>query len=289
MGLINKEPTQIQSALYVVATPIGHRQDISLRALEVLRTVDVIAAEDTRHAKKLLQFYQIDTPLLPLHGHNERRAAQGVLRRLSREEAVALITDAGTPLISDPGHHVVSLVQEANYKVIPIPGACAAIAALSVSGLSADQFIFAGFLPPKKEGRCRALSKFVKETRTIIFYEAPHRIVECLSDCIEVLGVDRQAVIARELTKSFETIRRGELGALTSWVKGDPYQQKGEFVVLLKGADKSDYDESMQKQAERMLQVMLESLPLKQAVSLAAKLSPLDRNRLYSLALKLKS
>lgn len=271
--------------LYIVATPIGNLQDMSLRAIETLKNVDVIAAEDTRHSAALLQHFSISTPLLALHEHNERERANTLLERLQRGESVALISDAGTPLISDPGYFLVKEARGLGVNVIPIPGPCAAVVALSAAGLPTDRFIFEGFLPAKTKGRVDRLTALKHEPRTMIFYEAPHRIVELLEDMQTVFGKDRTVVIARELTKKFETIRSGVLSELVEWVKNDPNQQKGELVVLAEGSSESPSNIPSQE----LLKLLLEHLPLKQAVDIAAKISGDRKNELYDLALLIKN
>ena len=215
--------------LYVVATPIGNLADISQRALAVLAGVDLIAAEDTRHSGRLLQQYQITSKTLALHDHNERDRAPDVVARLAQGKSVALISDAGTPLVSDPGFHLVRLAREQGFKVVPVPGASAMIAALSAAGLPSDRFVFEGFLPAKTAARKKRLEAMAAETRTLIFYEAPHRLLDTLTDMAAVFGADRQVVLARELTKTFETIKGDAVGALRQWVSSDPNQEKGEM------------------------------------------------------------
>ncbi|MHB1948624.1 MAG: 16S rRNA (cytidine(1402)-2'-O)-methyltransferase, partial [Gammaproteobacteria bacterium] len=270
--------------LYIVATPIGNLQDMSLRAIETLKNVDLIAAEDTRHSAALLQHFSISTPLLALHEHNERERANTLLERLQQGESIALISDAGTPLISDPGYFLVKEARGLGVNVIPIPGPCAAIVALSAAGLPTDRFIFEGFLPAKTKGRVDRLTALKHEPRTMIFYEAPHRIVELLEDMQTVFGNDRTVVIARELTKKFETMRSGALFELVEWVKNDPNQQKGELVVLAEGSSESPANIPSQE----LLTLLLEHLPLKQAVEIAAKISGDRKNDLYDLAVLIK-
>lgn len=276
-----------QACLYIVATPIGNRDDLSQRAVNVLQDVDCIAAEDTRHSKRLLDFYQIKTPLISLHEHNESQRLQSLLDRLARGERVALISDAGTPLISDPGYRLVSAVLEKGFRVVPVPGACAAIAALCASGLPTDRFVFEGFLPAKSGARQKHLQSLLNESRTIIFYESTHRIVDSLSDMVEIFGPTRRATMARELTKSFETIRQDGLADLLAWVQADPNQQKGEFVVLLQGAENAAASAD-EVEARRILTILMKEMPLKQAVAIATKILQGHRKSLYQLALTLK-
>ena len=270
--------------LYIVATPIGNLADISSRALEILRRVDRIAAEDTRHSAALLRHYAIDTPMLSLHEHNERHKIEALLARLRAGEQIALISDAGTPLISDPGYHLVQQCHQAGITVIPIPGSSALIAALCASGLPTDRFSFEGFLPNRSTARLARLEALRDDPHTLVFYESPHRIVECLEDMQRVFGTERLAVVARELTKTFETIRQAPLGELLGWVSGDPHQQKGEIVLLLKGAEKPEAAK-LDEEACRIAAILAEELPVKQAAALAARLSGAKKNALYQYLL----
>ncbi|MCB1827043.1 MAG: 16S rRNA (cytidine(1402)-2'-O)-methyltransferase [Coxiellaceae bacterium] len=277
-----------EAVLYVVATPIGNRDDLSLRAIEILKSVDVIAAEDTRHSKRLLEYHQIKTPLLSLHEHNESQRLASLLARLEQGQNLALISDAGTPLISDPGYRLVSAVREKSFRVVPVPGACAAITALCASGLPTDRFVFEGFLPVKRGARQKHLKSLLRETRTLIFYESTHRIVDTLEDMLSVFGAGRRGVIARELTKSFETIHEGAFDELLIWIKQDQNQQKGEFVVLVDGA--SDEENSVEEaEVRRLLSILLKEMPLKQAVAIATDITQGQRKSLYQLALELKN
>lgn len=269
--------------LYIVATPIGNLRDITLRALDILKQVDLIAAEDTRHSKTLLQHYQINTPLISLHEHNEQQRSQELAAQLQAGKCLALISDAGTPLISDPGYQLVRTVREAGITVTPIPGACAVTAALSVSGLPTDRFCFEGFLPAKASMRQQYLATLLTESRTLIFYESPHRILDTLKDMAAVFTEPRRAVIARELTKTFETVLSGSLAELVQQLTADKNQQKGEFVILLAGnsaAATNSNDES-----RRILQILLTDLPVKQAAQLAAQITGEKKNALYAMAL----
>ncbi|GMR18613.1 MAG: 16S rRNA (cytidine(1402)-2'-O)-methyltransferase [Gammaproteobacteria bacterium] len=270
--------------LYIVATPIGNREDITARAIRVLSEVDTVAAEDTRHSGKLLQYLGIKKPMLSVHDQNESARITRIIDQLHAGKSIALVSDAGTPLVSDPGFQVVRAVREAGYPVVPVPGPCAAIAALSVAGLPTDAFVFAGFAPAKSGGRRHFFEALASEPRTLIFYESPHRIVDSLEDMAAVFGNERQATIARELTKHFETIHADTLSELVNWVKQDSDQQRGEFVVLVHG-------QTEQKEAnadiERTLKILLEELPLKQAVSLTVKLTGGKKNEVYDLALEL--
>lgn len=276
-----------KSTLYVVATPIGNLRDISLRALEVLAAVDVIAAEDTRTTGHLLAHHSIAGKMLALHQHNERAAAEKIIGLLASGKSVALVTDAGTPGISDPGAIVVQRVREHGYPVVPIPGANAAVSALSAAGIAAPHFLFYGFLPAKAGARKRELEGLKLQPHTLVFYEAPHRILECVADLVVVLGGDRQITIARELTKMFETIHTCALGDALTWLQADANQQKGEFVLLVSGAEIRDETE-ISDQARRTLILLLADLPLKQAVKLAAEITDENKKALYALALALK-
>lgn len=274
--------------LYVVATPIGNLEDMTPRAVKVLQGVDVIAAEDTRHSGRLLSHFQVTTPTIALHEHNEREQAPKLITRILNGEDVALISDAGTPLVSDPGFHLVRLATEQGIKVVPVPGVSAVMTALSVSGLPSDRFVFEGFLPHKSGARQKRLQALVSELRTLIFYEAPHRILDTLADMGAVFGAQRQAVLARELTKTFETIKGASLGELLAWIKSDANQQKGEMVVLLHGAPESD---SVSGEAEvmRILHVLSEELPLSQASALTAKITGLKKKQVYQMGLALSA
>jgi 16S rRNA (cytidine1402-2'-O)-methyltransferase len=285
MVSLNSNPRGSQGVLYVVATPIGNLGDMVPRAVETLQTVALIAAEDTRHSSRLMSHFDIKTPLIAYHDHSEQQRTQELIIRLQAGESIALISDAGTPLISDPGYRLVRSAREAGIRVVPIPGACAVIAALSAAGLASDRFIFEGFLPAKSAARIHQLETLVQETRTIIFYEAPHRILETLEDMQTVFGVDRAAVIARELTKTFETIESGTLHHLLQWVNADSDQQRGEIVILVEGSKSKD-DKVMTDEQQRIMQILLEELSIKQAASLGAKITGLKKNFLYDWALE---
>jgi 16S rRNA (cytidine1402-2'-O)-methyltransferase len=272
--------------LYVVATPIGNLDDITARALSVLQGVALIAAEDTRHSSKLLQHFGISTPSAPCHEHNEREQGGRFLTRLLAGDDVALISDAGTPLISDPGYHLVRQAREAGIRVVPVPGACALIAALSSAGLPSDRFVFEGFLPAKTAGRKARLELVKEEPRTLIFYEAPHRILECLQDMQAVFGDERPALLARELTKTFETLQGMPLADLVGWVSADPNQQRGECVVLVAGWQPPEGEEAVSGEALRVLDLLLAEMPLKRAAALAAEITGVRKNLLYQAALE---
>lgn len=273
------------ATLYVVATPIGNRDDITLRAIDVLRGVDRIAAEDTRHTRHLLAHHGIERPMLALHEHNEDEAAARVVALLQQGESLALVSDAGTPLISDPGFPLVRLCRQAGIEVVPVPGPSALIAALSASGLPTDRFRFEGFLPRRQAARIALLETLRRETATLAFYESSHRIVESLGDLVEVMGDARPACMARELTKSYETIRTAPLGELLAWVEADENQRKGEFVLLIGGAPPDP--EGVRPGLDELLRVLLDDLPLKQAVRLTARITGENKNRVYERALQL--
>ena len=277
-----------EAVLYVVATPIGNLADISERALKVLRSVDLVAAEDTRHTKQLLMHFVINKPLFSVHDHNEHQRVEKVLAELSAGKSIALVSDAGTPLISDPGFVVVQAVRKAGFPVVPVPGACAMVAALSAAGLPTDRFCFEGFLPAKSSGRKKQLKALEQESRTLVFYESPHRVLDSLKDMAEVLGGAREITLARELTKTFETFLSGSLEEVITMVEQDANQRKGEFVLVLAGAKVESDDEEQAIAAEHVLSVLLEELPVKQAAALTAKITGLKKNALYQQALALQ-
>ncbi|MBU1214250.1 MAG: 16S rRNA (cytidine(1402)-2'-O)-methyltransferase [Gammaproteobacteria bacterium] len=284
----SKTNQRIECALYVVATPIGNLSDITLRALDILNGVDVVAAEDTRNTRHLLQHHGLsDAKLLAVHQHNERGSANKVIALLQEGKSVALVTDAGTPAVSDPGAVLVEAVREAGLRVIPIPGASAVITALSASGLANPHFMFYGFLPNKSGARRATLQALANQTCTLVFYEAPHRILECAADLQEVFGGEREIVFAREITKLFESIHRCKLGDAMDWLNSDANNQRGEFVLLVSGAP--ERTEALDADAERVLTLLLNELPLKQAVQLAVQITGQNKNALYQKALALKS
>ena len=266
-------------SLWIVATPIGHRDDLSARAIETLRTVAVIAAEDTRHSRPLLQHHGIATPLIALHEYNERDAVDAIVRRLTGGESVALISDAGTPLISDPGFRLVRAARAAGVRCIPVPGACAAIAALSVGGLPSDRFVFEGFLPSKSAARRNRLQELAGDARTLIIYESSHRVAESLADMCEVFGGEREAVLARELTKMFETVIGEPLAQLAARVAADPDQQRGECVILLAG--RGEATDAKLAEGLRVFAILREELPPAKAAKLAAAITGAPRKELY--------
>jgi 16S rRNA (cytidine1402-2'-O)-methyltransferase len=278
-----------KGTLYVVATPIGNLGDMTARAIETLSSVDLIAAEDTRHSAKLLRHFGIHTKMLAVHEHNERDQEAWLLEQLRHGKSIALISDAGTPLISDPGYPLVHAAHAADIRVVPVPGASAAVAALSVSGLPSDRFVFEGFLPARGPARRAVLERLKSEPRSIIFYEAPHRIIECLQDMVEVFGTEREAAVARELTKQFETVRCDTLGELLAWIERHDEQQQGEFVVLLHGAPRTEETTEESAEAERVLGILLQDLPVSQASELAARITGAAKNWLYKRALSLRT
>ena len=265
--------------LFIVATPIGNLADLSPRALETLRGVAAVCAEDTRRSGQLLSHFGVDAPLVALHEHNEDALAQRIVERLQAGESLALVSDAGTPLVSDPGYRLVRAARAAGIRVSPVPGACAAIAALSVAGLPSDRFVFEGFLPAKASARRERLQRLAGETRTLVFYESSHRIAESLADLCDVLGGDRPAVLARELTKLFETVLDGTLADLHARVLADADQRKGEFVVMVQGAG-DDLDARL-VEGRRVYALLNEHLPPSAAAKLAAEITGAPRKALY--------
>ncbi len=274
------------STLFVVATPIGNLDDITHRAVRVLKEVDIIACEDTRHSRKLFNHYAVTTPQVSLHDHNEHTQTRQLLARLRKGESIALISDAGTPLISDPGYPLVVAAQQNGFRVSPIPGPSALITALSVAGLPTERFVFEGFLPAKSVARRRRLHDLDNDDRTLIFYESSHRILACLDDMCDCLDESRVAVIARELTKAFETLRSGTLNELRLWVREDANNRRGEFVIVVKGAADGGV-RSTDAEIKRILTILRTEVALSSAVRLAAQLTGEGRNRVYQLALSL--
>lgn len=273
-------------ALYVVATPIGNLEDIGARALRVLREVDRIAAEDTRHTGQLLRHFGIETPLLSLHEHNERARLEQVIARLREGQSIALVSDAGTPLISDPGFPLVRELRRQGLPVIPIPGPSSLLAALSVAGMPTDRFVFEGFLPAKTLARRERLQALAREERTLVFFEASHRVAETLADMAATFGAERPAVVARELTKRFEQVHGTALSELAIWLEADANRQKGEFVLLVQGAPAAS--EADTPDNRRLLAALLAELPASRAVVVAARLTGLPKKPLYALALALR-
>lgn len=278
--------SNLTGVLYVVATPIGNLGDISLRALDTLRTVDLVAAEDTRQTGLLLRHYGIRVPLLAYHEHNEAELAPRLAQDIAQGRRVALVSDAGTPLISDPGFRLVREARRQGLPVVPLPGASALLCALAASGLPTDRFLFAGF-PPRAASRRRDwLQALAEEPGTLVFYEASHRIQDTLRDLCDLFGAGRQAVLARELTKLHETFLEGDPCQLAARLVADPDQRRGEHVLLVQGAGERR-DEDRDPQAERILRVLLEELPVSQAVALTARIQGGGKNRLYPLAMAL--
>nr|WP_154325377.1 16S rRNA (cytidine(1402)-2'-O)-methyltransferase [Pantoea sp. 201603H] len=272
------------STLYIVPTPIGNLGDITQRALTVLTSVDLIAAEDTRHTGLLLQHFAINARLFALHDHNEQQKAEQLLTRLQEGQSIALVSDAGTPLINDPGYHLVRRCREAGIRVVPLPGACAAITALSAAGLPSDRFCYEGFLPAKSKGRCDALRALEQEPRTLIFYESTHRLLDSLQDIETVLGRDRYVVLAREMTKTWESIQGAPIGELLAWVKEDENRRKGEMVLIIEGFKAQE--NALPPEALRTLALLQAELPLKKAAALAAEIHGVKKNALYKYALE---
>jgi len=285
----NKSPQQILTVspgtLYLVATPIGNLGDITQRAIEVLSNVDIIAAEDTRHSQKLLFHLGINTKMMAYHEHNEESVTSRLLGEIESGKSVALISDAGTPLISDPGYRLVVQAHDNAIKVVPVPGACAAISALSAAGIATDSFTFAGFPPAKHGARLQFFSSYADQRQTLIFYVSCHKIIDTLRDMLSIFGAERVVTFARELTKTFETIRRAELAELIDWVEADANQRKGEIVLVVEG------DRSVRKdvaEVDHYLTILLAELPVKQAVSIVVKMTGENKNDVYKRALALK-
>ncbi|MEX4489783.1 16S rRNA (cytidine(1402)-2'-O)-methyltransferase [Haemophilus influenzae] len=277
--------TDLTGILYIVATPIGNLQDITQRALETFAQVDLIAAEDTRHSGLLLSHYGIKKPFFALHDHNEQEKAHILVEKLKQGSNIALISDAGTPLISDPGFHLVRQCREAGIQVVPLPGACAAITALCASGIASDRFCFEGFLPAKSKARKDKLENIAEEDRTLIFYESTHRILDTLEDMQSVLGEERYIVLAREMTKTWETITGNTIKNLREWLPEAPNRTKGEMVLIVEGKPKSDNNDEISPQAVKALELIAEELPLKKAAAIVAELYGYKKNALYQFGL----
>lgn len=273
----------ISPCLYIVPTPIGNLSDITLRAIEVLKSVDCIAAEDTRHSGVLLQHLDVKVPMLALHDHNEQQRAGLLIQRIQQGQSIALISDAGTPLISDPGYHLVKACRDAGVKVVPLPGPCAAITALSAAGLPTDRFVFEGFLPAKEKGKEDRLQALADETRTMVFYESPRRVIDTLESMKKVFG-DRLVVAARELTKTFETIHALPLSEMIPWLQEDDNRTRGEFVLMLAG--KPDNSDELPAEVLRTLTLLMKDLPLKKAAALTAEIYGVKKNALYAWGLE---
>lgn len=268
--------------LHIVATPIGNLSDISQRALDVLNQVDLIAAEDTRHSGKLLSHYGIKTKMYALHDHNEKQKAQYILDRIAQGENIALISDAGTPLISDPGYNLVNLAREQEVNVVPVPGPSAVITALSAAGLPTDKFMFAGFLPVKAQAKANELAKLQKADFTCVYYESPRRILDTLAAVSESLGPDRELVLAKELTKHFESFVKGNAENVIDWLNEDQDRQQGEMVLMI---SPNKQETGLNPDAEALLRLLIEELPTKKAAAVTAKMFDLKKNDLYKLAL----
>lgn len=276
---------KLTGILYIVATPIGNLQDITQRALDTLKNVDLIAAEDTRHSGLLLNHYGIKKTFFALHDHNEQQKAALLVEKLQLGQHIALISDAGTPLISDPGFHLVRQCRQAGIQVIPIPGACAAITALCASGVASDRFCFEGFLPAKSKARCDKLQNLNQEQRTLIFYESTHRILDTLKDMQQIFGGERYVVLAREITKTWETIAGDNLNSLLDWLQQDPNRTKGEMVLIVEGYCKVEND-TFDPMAVKALALLQKELPLKKAAALVAELYGYKKNALYQYVLE---
>ena len=270
--------------LTIVATPIGNLNDMVPRAVQTLQSVSLIACEDTRHSKKLLNHFNIDKACVAYHDHGDRQMIEQLLLRLENGEDIALISDAGTPLISDPGYRIVAEARARGITVTPIPGACAAIAALSVSGLPTDRFLFCGFLPAKTGQRKTALNEYKESTETLVFYEAPHRILDTVADMAEIFGHQRQGFLAREISKTYETFLQGTLEQLQQQIALDSNQQRGEIVLVIAGAEEKTASTSVS--AEKVLKLLLKELPASKAASLAAKICGADKKAMYQTALE---
>ncbi len=275
-----------QGILYIVATPIGNLDDITLRALRILQDVDLIAAEDTRHSRKLLEAHGIETSMVSLHEHNEHYRATKLIERLVLGESIALISDAGTPLISDPGYGIVAMARQHGIDVVPVPGPCAAITALSASGLPTDRFTFVGFLPSKSGARRKALQALQSATSTLVFYESPRRLIDVLQDIESILGADRTVCVAKELTKTFERFVTGQVGEVSKQFEANPQWQKGEFVVLVEGCTADDARAGdVSAEVLDLVSEAAQWLPLKKACALVAKMTGVKKNRLYQVYL----
>ena len=273
------------ATLYVVATPIGNLRDISLRALDILKSVNIVVAEDTRVTGKLLAHFGIDVRVISSHEHNEKQSAGGIVKLLAEGKSVALTTDAGTPAIADPGSEVVARVREKGFRVVPIPGASALSAALSISGERLTQVLFCGFLPAKDGERRKVLDALAREWATLIFYEAPHRVLKTIDDLAAILGTERRIVLCRELTKMHEESHACEVGAARTWLEAEPSRTRGEFVLIVSGA--APVESPDQEESERVLALLMAQLPLKQAVALTSEITHARKNALYRRALEL--
>lgn len=275
---------EVSAKLYIVATPIGNISDITYRAIDILKGVDLIAAEDTRHSGKLLSYYQINTPMMAVHDHNERQRGALLIEKIQAGQSIALISDAGTPLISDPGYHLVNDCREAGVDVVPIPGACAAVTALSAAGLPSDRFSFEGFLPVKEKAKREKLASLSEETQTMIFYESPRRIQDTVKQIIDILGAERKLVVARELTKMFESFYVLPAAQMLDWLNSDENFCRGEFVLMVAGCEKSQGEISAE--VIKLLTLLKNELPLKKAAAITAEIHGLKKNDLYKWGLE---
>ncbi|WP_137297339.1 16S rRNA (cytidine(1402)-2'-O)-methyltransferase [Psychromonas sp. SP041] len=280
----NQLNNEVSAKLYIVATPLGNIGDITYRAVEILKNVDLIAAEDTRHSGKLLSYYQISKPTFPLHDHNERQRGSVLIEKIKAGQSVALISDAGTPLISDPGYHLVNECREAGVDVVPVPGACAAITALSAAGLPSDRFSFEGFLPVKEKAKTEKLTALAEETQTMIFYESPRRMQDTVKHIINIMGAERKLVVARELTKLFESFYVLPAGEMLKWLEQDTNHCRGEFVLMVAGAAKNQ--DALSVEAIKTLTLLKKELPLKKAAAITAEIHHLKKNDLYKWGLE---
>jgi len=286
---MQKANSDQQGVLYVVATPIGNLGDITQRAIAILSSVDKVCAEDTRNTRKLLTHLGLKKNLVALHDHNERQKIESIAEWLAAGENLALVSDAGTPLISDPGYHLVKALREMDYHIVPIPGASAIITALSVAGLATDKFSFEGFLPAKEAGRKQALLLNSESAYTQVYYESSHRIVHSVATMLDVFGAKKKVVLARELTKLYEQFFHGTLAELHQWLLEDTMHQKGEFVIMLAATEKKDTEsDNFESSTEQLLSVLVEELPVKQAAKIAAKLTGKAKNMLYKQAMALQ-
>ena len=275
--------------LYVVATPIGNLKDITLRALEILKTVDLVLAEDTRETKKLLEAHSLQQKIISCHEHNEESRVEEVVSRLEAGESIALVSDAGTPLISDPGYRLVEALRSRKLEVVPIPGACALISALSVSGLPSDRFQFCGFLPAKSSNRQKVYESVSDYSGTTIFYESVHRITASLVDLKTILGADREIVLARELTKQYETILKGSVSEMLDWLEENADKIRGEYVLLIRGKTSNDEDDDKAEiGAKKLIVILLKVLPIKQVAKTASEITGIKKNKLYDWALEIQ-
>ncbi|RJG50070.1 16S rRNA (cytidine(1402)-2'-O)-methyltransferase [Motilimonas pumila] len=271
------------ASLFIVPTPIGNIQDISARALAVLQQVDLIAAEDTRHTAKLLNHYQISKPCFALHDHNEQQKSAGLIAKIQAGQSIALVSDAGTPLISDPGYHLVNDCRAAGVNIVPLPGPCAAITALSAAGLPSDRFSFEGFLPAKEKAKVDTLTALLEEPRTMIFYESPRRVLDTLEQIVKVMGPDRRVVVAREITKTFETIHGAGAAEMWQWLGEDENRRKGEIVLLIAGHKPDPH--ALPQAALQTLTLLVKELPLKKAAAITAEIHKVKKNALYKWGL----